>query len=236
MHNLHLTNPPPPLHPLRFSIILQIQKNRVKDLKKRAAAGDIAVLLSDEALEARAKAPVSSRQICAYRLQEIKDAETRASPTGKPAPAKFPYRTPASLQGQKTLTTWRFAKALQTVSQIPSLSRFSCTCALGLNSPLQYPEKERASLISSFFRAPLSERIKRLLADKSLEVSLSAWIQHQLNALLTFGHMQRKISDKDEDEKAWEARYTAIEKEDEDKAAKVKADKDAKKAAKKTAG
>ncbi|KAG0653939.1 hypothetical protein C6P46_002046 [Rhodotorula mucilaginosa] len=47
----------------------KIQQNRVDDLKKRAAAGDIAVRLSDEALEARAKAPVSSRssrQICAY--------------------------------------------------------------------------------------------------------------------------------------------------------------------------
>ncbi|GAA5964074.1 hypothetical protein JCM8115_005329 [Rhodotorula mucilaginosa] len=50
-------------------IIQKIQQNRVDDLKKRAAAGDIAVRLSDEALEARAKAPVSSRssrQICAY--------------------------------------------------------------------------------------------------------------------------------------------------------------------------
>ncbi|KAG0653144.1 hypothetical protein C6P46_003904, partial [Rhodotorula mucilaginosa] len=32
-----------------------------------------------------------------------------------------------------------------------------------------YPEKVRASLISSFFVSPLSKRVKRLLADKSLE-------------------------------------------------------------------
>ncbi|GAA5885025.1 hypothetical protein JCM3774_001775 [Rhodotorula dairenensis] len=165
-----------------FRIIQQIQKKRVEDLQKRAAAGDIAVLLSDEALEARSKAPVS----------EIKEADERAMQTGKAATVKFPYRTPAALQGQKTQTTWRFAKALQA-----------------------YPEKERDGLISSFFVAPLSERVKRLLADKSLE---------------------RKISDKEEDEEAWQARYKAIEKEDEEKAAKVKADKDAKKAAKKTAG
>jgi hypothetical protein len=42
--------------------------------------------------------------------------------------------------------------------------------------------------------------------------------------------------DKDEDKEAWETRYTAIQKEDEDKAAQVKATKDAKKAAKKIAG
>ncbi|KWU43972.1 hypothetical protein RHOSPDRAFT_25944 [Rhodotorula sp. JG-1b] len=175
-----------------FRIIQKIQQNRVDDLKKRAAAGDIAVLLSDEALEARSKAPVSARQICAYRLQEIKAADERAMQTGEAATVKFPYRTPAALQGQKTLTTWRFAKALQA-----------------------YPEKERVGLISSFFVPPLSERVKRLLANKSLE---------------------RKISDKEEDEEAWQARYKAIKKEDEEKAAKVKADKDAKKAAKKTAG
>lgn len=54
-------------------------------------------------------------------------------------------------------------------------------------------------MISSFFVSPLSKRVKRLLADKSLEVSLSAWIQYQLNDSLTFSHMQRKIYDKDRD-------------------------------------
>jgi hypothetical protein len=39
--------------------------------------------------------------------------------------------------------------------------------------PLQYPEKVRASLISSFFVSPLSKRVKRLLADKSLHVTES---------------------------------------------------------------
>lgn len=230
MHNSHLTKPLPSLR-----IIQKIRQNRVDDLKKRAAAGNIAVLLSNEALEARSKAPISARQICTYRLQEIKATDKRAMQTGEAATVKFPYRTLAALQGQKTQTTWCSAKALHAVSYTsPSLS--SGLCARDSKSRLQYPQKERLSLISSFFVAPLSERVKRLLADKSLGVSLSLQIRYRVNVSLTSGHMQRKISDKEEDEEAWQARYKANEKEDEEKAAKVKADKDAKKAAKKTAG